>query len=77
MAITRSTHIKPEILKNTPCELNHACLSGHAACNVEPFVDRDLELLRCKDERDCPYKRNYNRQFICSCPVKKAAFGLA
>jgi len=75
MALTRSKNVEPEIMKNTQCDMNYACLSGKGGCNVEPFVDRDLELLRCKDERSCAFRRNYQGMFICSCPVNRASFG--
>ena len=75
MALIKSMHVDPDILKATHCDRNYACLSGKSACKVEPFVDRELELLRCKDERTCAFKRNYNGQFICTCPVNKASFG--
>ena len=76
MALIRSVNIEPGILEKTPCDLNHACLSGEVVCSVEPFVDRELELLRCKDERACAFKRKYDGQYICSCPVNRASFGL-
>ena len=76
MALTRSKNVEPEIMKNSQCDMNYACLSEKGGCNVEPFVDRDLELLRCKDERSCAFRRNYQGMFICSCPVNRASFGL-
>jgi hypothetical protein len=75
MAIGRTGHVGPDILKNTPCELNHACLSG-MVCRVEPFIDRDVQLLRCRDERQCAFKRACGRLFVCTCPVNRAAHGL-
>ena len=75
MAFTRSMNVDPEIVKETQCGMNYACLSGKAVCNVEPFEDRELHLLRCTEERSCAFKRNYNGQFICSCPVNRASFG--
>jgi len=75
MALTRSMNVEPEIVNNTRCDMNYACLSGKSVCNVEPFVDRELQLLRCRDERSCAFKRNYQGQFICSCPVNRASFG--
>ena len=75
MAFSRSMHVEPGIVGNTPCDMNYACLSGKAVCNVEPFQDRELQLLRCMDERSCAFKRNYQGQVICSCPVNKASFG--
>jgi hypothetical protein len=75
MTFSRSMNVEPEIVTNTPCKMNHACLSEKSVCNVEPFMDRELQLLRCKDERSCAFKRKYQGQFICSCPVNKASFG--
>lgn len=68
--------IEPEIVNNTPCDMNFACLSGKAVCNVEPFVDRDVQFLRCKDDRSCAYKKKYLGWYICSCPVNIASFGV-
>jgi hypothetical protein len=76
MAFKRSMNVDPEIVKKTQCDMNYACLSGEAVCDVEPFVDRDLPLLRCRDERSCAFKRKYLGWFICSCPVNRASFGL-
>jgi hypothetical protein len=76
MTLIKSMNVDPEILKETLCDNEFACLSGKATCNVELFVDRELELLRCKEESACEFKRNYNGQFICTCPVNKASFGL-
>ena len=75
MALPRSMNVEPGIVKKTQCEMNYACLSGKAVCNVEPFVDRELQLLRCRDERACAFKRKYQGKSICSCPVNRASFG--
>jgi hypothetical protein len=77
MAFSRSMNVEPEIVKNTQCDMSYACLSGKTVCNVEPFMDRDVELLRCRDERSCALKRNYQGQFICTCPVNRASFGFS
>lgn len=76
MGFTRSMHVEPAIVTATRCDMNYACLSGNSVCKVEPFQDRDLLLLRCRDERTCAFKRNYRGQFICTCPVNKASFNL-
>jgi len=76
MTITRSKTVEAGIISATPCDLNHACLSGDAACLVEPFVDRDVTLLWCRDERSCNYKKKYQGRFICNCPVNLAAYRL-
>jgi len=75
MALIRSTHVEPEIIHNTPCDLNYACLSGKV-CQVEPFIDRDVQLLRCHDSRACAFRKIYQGRSICSCPVNRAAYGL-
>ena len=77
MVLIKSMNVDPDVLKKTRCDDGYACLSGKAACNVELFVDRELELLRCKDERVCAFKRNYNGQFICTCPVNRASYGFS
>jgi hypothetical protein len=74
MAFIRSVNVKPEIVYKTQCDMHYACLSGNTVCKVEPFIDRDVQLLRCKDERSCSYKKKYQGRFICTCPVKKASF---
>ena len=74
MTLIKSMNVDPEILKETLSDHDYACPSGEAACNAELFVDRELELLRCKEESACEFKRNYNGQFICTCPVSKASF---
>lgn len=75
MAFLKSMNVDPEIVSHTPCDMHYACLSDKGACDVEPFVDRDLQLLRCNEARSCPYKRKYQGRFICSCPVNRAAYG--
>ena len=76
MALIRSMHVEPELVNDTPCDMNHACLSGKPVCHVEPFIDRDVQLLRCMEERACAFKRNYLGRRICTCPVNKASHGL-
>ena len=75
MASIKSMNVDPEIMNNTKCDMHFACLSDKDACDVEPFVDRELQLLRCKEGRSCAYKRKYQGRFICSCPVNRAAYG--
>ena len=74
MALIRSINVKPQIVNKTQCDINYACLSDNTVCHVEPFVDRDVQLLRCKDERSCGFKKKHLGRFICTCPVKKASF---
>jgi hypothetical protein len=75
MALSRSMNVEPGIVKETQCDMSYACLSEKAVCHAEPFVDRDVELLRCRDERSCTFKRSYQGQSICTCPVNRASFG--
>lgn len=75
MASTKSINVDPEIVSKTQCDMHYACLSDKSACDVEPFVDRELQLLRCNEPRSCAYKRKYQGRFICSCPVNRAAHG--
>lgn len=75
MAFTRSMNVEPEILNKTQCSMEYGCLSGKAVCHVEPYIDRDVELLRCRDERSCVFKKHYQGMSICTCPVNRAAFG--
>jgi len=76
MALTRSMNVEPAIINKTQCELNYACLTGKDTCRVEPFLDRDVQLLRCMDERSCAYRKNYQGRSICTCPVNRASFSL-
>jgi hypothetical protein len=76
MAFIRSLNVEPAIVAKTQCDRNYACLSENAVCNVELFVDRELQLLRCKDERSCAFKKKYQGRFICTCPVNRASFNL-
>jgi hypothetical protein len=76
MALTRTMHVEPGIIEKTPCEMNYACLSGKAVCRVELFIDRDVQLLRCRDERSCAFRKYYQGRHICTCPVNRAAFSL-
>ena len=69
-------NVEPEVFKRTPCDRNYACLTEEAVCKVESFIDRDVQILRCRDERACVYRKNYQGMFICTCPVNKAAFNL-
>jgi len=74
MALLRSSNVEPEIVYKTQCDMHYACLTNKAVCKVEPFIDRDVQLLRCKDERSCSFKKKYQGRVICTCPVKKASF---
>ncbi len=76
MALLRTMNVEPEIVSNTKCDLNYACLSGEAVCDVELFEDREMQLLRCKDERSCAFKKKYQGHFICTCPVNKASLNI-
>jgi hypothetical protein len=76
MALIRSRQVDPGIIGKTPCRMNHACLSGQSVCRVEPFVDRDVQLLRCRDRRACAFRKNYRGMSICMCPVNRASYGL-
>ena len=77
MALTRSIHVEPVIVNNTPCDRNYACLSGKNVCNVELYEDREVQLLRCRDERPCAFKKKYQGLFICTCPVNRASYNLS
>ena len=74
MALIRSINVEPEIVNKTQCDMNHACLSGKDVCNVEPYLERDVQFLRCMDKRSCAFKKSYKGWFICTCPVNKASF---
>jgi hypothetical protein len=74
MALIRSMNVEPEIVNNTQCGMNFACLSGKAVCEVEPYLERDVLLLRCMDDKSCAYKKSYKGWPICTCPVNRASF---
>ena len=38
-------------------------------CDTQLFYDRDIQLLRCNEEKQCPYKSFYNNMTICDCPT--------
>ena len=73
MALTRSVNIEPQILNKTQCDNNFACMSGKDVCNVEPYEDRDVQILICKDDRACAFRKNYLGWLICTCPVNRAS----
>ena len=73
MALHKSMQVGPDIISNTQCDMNFACLTGEDPCKVEAFVDRDLPLLRCRDDRQCNYRKKYQDWHLCTCPVKVAA----
>ena len=76
MANTRNINVEHGIVSKTKCDRNHACLSDEQMCYVEPFVDRDVPVLICRNERACAYKKKYLQWFICSCPVNLASYSL-
>ncbi len=76
MTLPRSRNIDSDIIVNTRCDLNYACLSDKSVCNAEPFLDRDLQLLRCRSERSCVHRKKYRAFSICTCPVNRASFGI-
>ena len=49
MPVNRSMNVEPEILNKTQCDMNYACLSSEGVCNAEFYLDRDVQLLRCRD----------------------------
>lgn len=36
-------------------------------CNTETFFDREVELLICRESKNCRYKYQLNRMTICTC----------
>ena len=76
MPANRSMNVEPEIINKTHCDMNYACLSNEGICNAELYLDRDVQLLRCRDERACAHKKRYLDLVICNCPVNRASFGL-
>ena len=76
MALTRSVNVEPAIVLKTNCPMDYACLTGKNVCQVEPFIDRDVQLLRCNDKRACAFRKNYQGRSICTCPVNRAAYRL-
>ena len=76
MTLVRSMKVGPEILARTQCELSYACLSNRAVCKAEPYEDRDVLLLRCRDERACAHRKSYGGLSVCTCPVNRASYGL-
>lgn len=39
-------------------------------CKTQVFIDRDVEILRCEENKPCPYKVYYNNMVICDCRNK-------
>jgi len=74
MALIRSMNVDPEIVNKTQCDMKHACLTAKTVCNVEPYLERDVQLLRCMDEKPCAFKKNHHGWLICTCPVNIASF---
>ena len=76
MTLLKNVNVEPEIFNRTQCDMNFACLSDAGVCNAELYLDRDVEVLRCREERACRYRRKYLDLHICTCPVNRAAFNL-
>jgi hypothetical protein len=65
------TDIDAEILCGGQCQFDHACLTDWSMCRTEWFLDRDVELLRCLNDRKCRYRARYGNMFLCMCPVRQ------
>ena len=39
-------------------------------CNTQKFLYRDLELIRCFEDKRCKHKRSVNQMQICDCPFR-------
>ncbi|MDX1697345.1 MAG: hypothetical protein R3308_03620 [Thiohalobacterales bacterium] len=76
MVSSRNLNVDPGVIRNTRCDRNYACLADDGGCQVQPFVDRDVPLLICRQERGCAYRKKYQRWFICTCPVNIASYSL-
>jgi len=76
MASTRNMNVEPEVVNNTQCDMNYICLSGRIVCNVEPYLERDVQFLRCMEQRSCAFKKSFKRWFTCACPVNVASYSL-
>lgn len=72
----RNLDIDTDIIRKTRCDRHYACLHDDAACDVELYLDRDVQLLRCREKRDCEHRKRYQNCFICTCPVNRASFNL-
>jgi len=36
-------------------------------CETESFFDREVELVVCKESKNCKYKHSHNSRTICTC----------
>ena len=76
MALIRNINVEHEIVNKTQCDMNYACLSEKIVCNVEPYLERDVQFLRCMEQRSCAFKKSFKRWLICTCPVNVASYSL-
>ncbi len=37
-------------------------------CDTQTFIDRDVEVVICQENRQCEFRRSYNNLVICTCP---------
>ena len=59
------------LISSNPTPSTHSDCHDPSLCNTQLFYDRDLELLLCNEEKDCPYKSYYSNTTICDCPIGK------
>ena len=76
MALIRNINVEHEIVNKTQCDMDYACLSEKIVCNVEPYLERDVQFLRCMEQRSCAFKKSFKRWLICTCPVNVASYSL-
>lgn len=76
MSLPTYHNIAEDIIQQTQCEYNHACLHNTDQCKVQLTEDRDVIFLRCLNENQCIHKYNYSGMQICKCPVQRAAHSL-
>ncbi len=69
--------ISEEAQKSTMrCEKGYSCLNRGAQdlCKVERYVGKGVVVIKCKNDKYCPYRMSFGGVFLCHCPIRMELF---
>ena len=49
--------------------INSSYLLNSATCNTQVYIDREVEVILCQEDRQCEFRRSYNSLQICTNPT--------
>ena len=69
--------VDAEILAKTArCDKGFSCLKHERPdlCRVKACIAGEIYFIQCSETLECPYKVQFGKEFMCTCPTRKALF---